>query len=231
MITLRRSGERGSADHGWLDARHSFSFADYFDREHMGFRQLRVLNEDRIRGGAGFPTHGHRDMEILTYLLAGELEHRDDMGNGSVIRPGEVQRMTAGRGVLHSERNPSDEVTHLLQIWLLPAERGLEPGYEQRAFPADERRGRLQLVASSDARDGSLHIHTDADVWAAVLAPGDEVAHELAPGRHAWLQIARGSLELNGELLEAGDGAAVSDETRLVLTGRDEAELLLFDLA
>jgi redox-sensitive bicupin YhaK (pirin superfamily) len=232
MITLRRSADRGHANHGWLDTRHTFSFADYHDPAHMGFRALRVINEDVVRPGHGFGTHPHRDMEILTYVLAGAVEHRDSMGNGSVIRPGEVQRMTAGTGVTHSERNPSpSEPLHLLQIWILPEQRGLEPSYEQCAFPLAKRRGQLRLVASRDARAGSLRVHQDVDVFAAHLAAADRVSHGLAPGRAAWLQVARGSLTLNSYELHAGDGAAITDEARVDLIATKPAEVLLFDLA
>jgi hypothetical protein len=231
MITVRRSHERGRARLGWLDTRYSFSFADYHDPRFMGFRALRVLNEDRVAPGKGFPEHGHRDMEILTWVLSGELEHRDSLGNGSRIRPGELQRMSAGTGVKHSEFNPSAEPLHLLQIWILPERDGLAPSYEQRHFPAAERAGRLRLVASRDGRDGSLRVHQDVAVHAALLGPGHAVAHALRPGRHAWLQVARGRCTLNGVALEVGDGAAVSDETSLRLERADDAEVLLFDLA
>src|SRR4026209_1013628 len=231
MIELRKSAERGYANHGWLDSHHSFSFADYYDPRHMGFASLRVINEDVVQPGQGFGTHGHRDMEIITYILEGALEHRDSMGNGSIIRPGDVQRMSAGTGVMHSEANPSrDESAHLLQIWILPKTHGLEPGYEQKAFSADEKQGRLRLIASEDARDGSVTIHQDASVYASVLDKAQEVSHELAPGRHAWIQVARGAVSLNGEELEQGDGAAIREEQGIVLKGRGESEVLLFDL-
>jgi redox-sensitive bicupin YhaK (pirin superfamily) len=232
MIRIRRSADRGHLDYGWLDTHHTFSFGEYDDPAHRGFRQLRVINEDTVAPGVGFPPHGHRDMEILTYVLSGAVEHQDSMGNRAVIRPGEVQRMTAGRGVTHSEMNPSPgEPLHLLQIWIHPDRRGLEPGYEQRPFPAEARRGRLQVVASPDGRDGSLTIHQDASLYAGALAEGDEVEHALAPGRHAWVQVTRGSVSLNGESLEAGDGAALSDEPAARLRGRSDAEVLVFDLA
>ena len=232
MITLRRSDERGHADHGWLDTHHTFSFADYYDEAQMGFRALRVINEDRVLPGQGFGTHPHRDMEIISWVLDGALAHQDSMGNGSVIRPGEVQRMTAGRGVLHSEANPSQvEPVHFLQIWLLPSERGLEPGYEQKAFAREARQGRLALVASPDGRDGAVTVHTDAELYSALLAKGQVVEHPLAEGRHAWVQVARGEVRLNGELLREGDGAAVSKERRLALEGVADAEVLVFDLA
>jgi quercetin 2,3-dioxygenase len=231
MIKVRKAGERGHFNFGWLDTYHSFSFGDYYDPRHMGFRSLRVINEDFVSPGAGFPTHGHRDMEIVTYILAGGLSHRDSMGNGSVIRPGDVQRMSAGTGVLHSEFNDSeDEPVHLLQIWILPAEQGIAPGYEQTAFAEEERRGRLRLVASPDGREGSVRIHQDASLYASVLDAGARVEHELRPGRHAWLQVARGAVELNGQALGQGDGAAVSDETRLSVAAAEASEVLLFDL-
>ncbi len=232
MIAIRRSEERGRFDHGWLDTRHTFSFADYHDPRFMGFRDLRVVNEDRVRPGEGFGTHGHRDMEIVSYVLEGALAHRDSLGNGSTIRPGEVQRMSAGTGIRHSEFNASrDEPVHFLQIWFLPARTGLAPGYEQRAFPEAERRGRLRLLVSPDGADGSLTIHQDVSVLGALLAPGEEVRRELAPGRHAWVQVARGAVELNGSALRQGDGAAVSDERSLAIRGLDAAEVLVFDLA
>ncbi len=232
MIDLRRAEERGHADHGWLDTRHTFSFADYWDPRYPGFRGLRVINEDRVQPGQGFPTHGHRDMEIVSYVLAGALEHKDSMGTGSVIRPGDVQRMSAGSGVQHSEYNHSrDEIVHFLQIWLLPAGRGLEPGYEQKHFPDAEKRGRLRLIASRDGAESSVTIHTDARIYASVLEPGQEVAHRLGAGRHAWIQVTRGAVTLDGHLLGQGDGAAVSGEPALAITGKEPAEILLFDLA
>ena len=228
MIRIRKGKDRGHFDHGWLDTYHTFSFADYYDPEYMGFRALRVINEDRVHPGRGFGTHSHRDMEIVTYVLEGELQHRDNMGTGSIIRPGEVQRMSAGTGVLHSEVNPSrDRSVHLLQIWLLPDRRGLKPEYEQKAFPAEERAGRLRLVASPDGSDGSLTIHQDAKILAGTIR--DSVQYDLQPGRYAWLQVARGSLDLNGQTLNAGDGAAIENEPALTLRGKD-AEVLLFDL-
>ncbi|MBI1845859.1 MAG: pirin family protein [Candidatus Rokubacteria bacterium] len=232
MITLRRAGERGGFDHGWLDTRHTFSFADYHDPRHMGFRHLRVINEDRVQGGQGFPRHGHRDMEIISYVLEGELRHHDSLGNGSVIRSGDVQRMSAGTGVLHSEANASpDTVVHFLQIWLLPGQAGLAPGYEQKTFSDADKRGRLRLVASPDGRDGSVMIHQNVELHAAILDPGRELVHKPAPGRHAWLQVARGAVTLNGARLDQGDGAAVSDEPSLAIVGVEPAEVLLFDLA
>lgn len=232
MITLRRARERGHANHGWLDTNHTFSFADYYDPAHMGFRALRVINEDRVAAGAGFPTHPHRDMEIVTYVLDGALQHRDSMGNGSTIRPGDVQRMSAGTGVTHSEYNASKtEPVHFLQIWIVPGERGLPPGYEQQAFAPDELRGALRLVASPDGAAGSVTVHQDARLYATRLAAGESVSHALAPGRHAWVHVARGAATVNGAAVSAGDGAAVTDEPALVLTGTDDAELLVFDLA
>jgi quercetin 2,3-dioxygenase len=232
MLTVRPSEERGAFDHGWLDTKHTFSFADYQDPRHMGFRSLRVINEDVVAPGKGFGTHGHRDMEIITYVLDGALQHRDSMGNGSIIRPGDVQRMTAGTGVTHSEFNPSaGEQVHLLQIWILPERSGLPPGYEQRTFSADERRDRLKLVASRSARDGSLTVHQDADLFAAFLSPGQELVHALGPKRHAWVQVARGALAVNGTEVAAGDGVALSEEPRVVLRAEQPTEILLFDLA
>jgi len=228
MIQIRKAVDRGHFDHGWLDTYHTFSFADYYDPEFMGFRALRVINEDRVQPGRGFGTHSHRDMEIVTYVLEGELQHRDSMGTGSIIRPGEVQRMSAGTGVLHSEVNPSrDRSVHLLQIWLLPDRRGLKPEYEQKTFPTEERADRLRLVASHDGSDGSLTIHQDAKILAGTIR--DSVQYELQPGRYAWLQVARGGLDLNGQTLNAGDGAAIENEPTLTLRGKD-AEVLLFDL-
>jgi len=232
MLTVRKADERGHADHGWLDTRHTFSFASYHDPRHMGFRSLRVINEDRVKPAEGFGTHAHRDMEILTWVLEGALEHKDSMGNGSVIRPGDLQRMSAGTGVTHSEFNPSREApVHFLQIWLLPRERGLPPGYEQKRFSQEVRRGRLRLIAAGDGRDGAVTIHQEADLWTTLLQSGESVRHALAPGRYAWIHVARGAVSLNGSTLGAGDGAAVSDETALEITGAARAEVLLFDLA
>jgi len=232
MIRLRKAKDRGHADHGWLDTWHTFSFADYYDPEQMGFRALRVINDDVVAPGRGFGTHPHRDMEIVTYVLEGALAHKDSMGNASTIVPGEVQRMSAGTGVLHSEFNHSKtDPVHLLQIWLLPERNGLAPSYEQTFFPDEEKRGRMRLVASPDAEDGSVTIHQDARLYATLLAPGEEVSHALAPGRHAWVHVARGKASLNGQPLEAGDGAAVSAEEQLTLRGDGHAEVLLFDLA
>ena len=231
MITIRRAKERGHADHGWLDTFHTFSFADYWDPRHMGWGPLRVINEDRVAPASGFPTHAHRDMEIITYVLAGALEHRDSLGTGSVIRPGEVQRMSAGTGVRHSEYNASKtEPVHLLQIWIEPARTGIAPGYEQKTFGEAERRGRLRLIAAPDGRDGAVTIHQDATVYAATLARGERVEHALAPGRLGWLQVARGALLVNGEQLAQGDGAAIEGERSITLEAVEPAETLLFDL-
>jgi quercetin 2,3-dioxygenase len=230
MITIRRAGERGHADHGWLDTYHTFSFADYHDPAHMGFRALRVINEDRVHGGRGFGTHGHRDMEIISYVLEGALGHRDSMGTDGVIRPGEVQRMSAGTGVMHSEMNASyDQTVHFLQIWILPESTGITPGYEQKLFPEDEKRGKLRVVASPDARDGSVKIHQDVMLYTTLLEDGESVTHDFAPDRYGWVQVARGEAEVNGQKLSAGDGAAIAKESRVTLTGKG-AEVLLFDL-
>jgi redox-sensitive bicupin YhaK (pirin superfamily) len=232
MITSRPAAQRGRSEHGWLDSRHTFSFADYHDPRHMGFRALRVINEDRVEPAAGFPTHGHRDMEILTYVLDGAIQHRDSMGNGSVIHPGEVQRMSAGTGVTHSEYNPSKvEPVHFLQIWILPEREGIRPGYEQKAFGADDLKGNLRVVASRSGRDGSVTVHQDAELLATLLAPGQTVTHRLAPGRHAWVQVARGAVSIDGTSLADGDGAAVSDVRELTLRATKPSEVLVFDLA
>jgi len=232
MISVRRADERGHADHGWLDTRHTFSFADYHDPKYVGFRGLRVINEDRVQPGQGFPPHGHRDMEIVSYVLAGALEHKDSMGTGSVIRPGDVQRMSAGTGVRHSEYNHSkDEPVHFLQVWILPERRGLEPGYEQRHFSDADKRAGLRLIASREGTDGSVTIHADAKIYAAVVEPGQRLRHALAEHRHAWLQVARGAITLNDRPLVHGDGAAVSGEPALTIAGAERAEVLVFDLA
>lgn len=232
MIVRRPADERGRADFGWLDSRHTFSFGEYYDPRFMGFRALRVINEDRVKPGHGFPTHPHRDMEILSYVMEGELAHRDSMGTGSVIRPGDVQRMSAGTGVLHSEMNPSrTDPVHFFQIWLLPERRGIDPAYEQKHFERHEKQGRLRLVASRDARDGSVTINQDVDLYAGILAPHESARLEMRPGRHAWVQVARGSLSVNGTPLAPGDGAAVSEESALSFDAADAAELLVFDLA
>jgi redox-sensitive bicupin YhaK (pirin superfamily) len=231
MIALRRAQDRGHADHGWLDTRHSFSFADYYDAQEMGWGPLRVINEDVVAPGSGFGMHGHRDMEIVTYLLSGALEHRDSMGNGEVIRPGEVQRMSAGTGVMHSEFNPSpQEPVHLLQIWIQPDVKGVQPSYEQKAFPDAARRGRLLQVASGDGSQDSVTIHQDARVYASVVEPGDRLTHELLPGRLAYLHLVRGALQVNGMALAGGDGAKVVDEAALTILAEGPSELLLFDL-
>ncbi|PPD41399.1 MAG: quercetin 2,3-dioxygenase [Methylocystis sp.] len=230
MQTIRKSEDRGRADFGWLDSRHSFSFGHYRDPEHMGFGPLRVINEDRVAPGGGFPTHPHRDMEIVSYVLEGALEHKDSLGTGSVIRPGDVQRMTAGTGVTHSEYNASKtEPVHFLQIWIVPEREGLPPGYEQKRFDTVEKRGRLRLVASRDGREGSITIHRDADIYATVLGEGENLWRPLAPGRIAWVQVVRGEITVDGARLSAGDGIGISDALELRLAGRGEA--LLFDMA
>jgi redox-sensitive bicupin YhaK (pirin superfamily) len=232
MIDIRKSNDRGHADHGWLNTRFTFSFADYYDPKHEEFRTLRVMNDDRVAGGGGFPTHPHRDMEIVTYVLEGALAHKDSMGNGSVIKAGDVQYMSAGTGVAHSEFNNSDkESVHLYQIWMFPDRKGHKPAYDQKHFSADDKRGRLRLVASPDGRDDSIRIRQDNELFAAVLGPGETVKHELKPERFAYVQVAKGSLTLNGKALETGDGAAISAEKSLELTGVKDAEVLLFDLA
>lgn len=231
MIGVRPADARGVANFGWLDSRHTFSFGEYYDPRHMGFSDLRVINDDRVAGGGGFPTHPHRDMEIVTYVLDGALEHKDSLGNGAVIRPGEVQRMTAGTGIRHSEFNQSaTDPVRLLQIWMLPEQAGLAPGYEQKAFPEAARRNRLALVGSRDGRDGSVKIHQDLSLYAGLLDAGATVEQTLAPGRQAWLQVARGAVELNGIALKEGDGAAIKGETSLTIRATAPADLLLFDL-
>ncbi|MSO85828.1 MAG: pirin family protein [Rhodospirillales bacterium] len=232
MIAIRPSNERGAFDHGWLVTSHTFSFSEYQDPAHMGFRALRVINEDIVRPGKGFGTHGHRDMEIVTYVLSDALEHKDSLGNGSIISPGEVQRMSAGTGIRHSEFNASaDADVHLLQIWIVPEREGIAPGYEQKTFPIAAETDRLLLVASRSGAAGSVTIHQDANLYAATLSPGGRVAAVLAPGRHAWVQVARGALKLNGAALAAGDGAQISDETAIDIRGPSGGEFLLFDLA
>jgi quercetin 2,3-dioxygenase len=232
MLTVRKAEDRGHASHGWLDSWHTFSFAQYRDPQHMGFRDLRVINEDTVQPGRGFGTHSHRDMEIITYVLEGALEHKDSLGNGSVIRPGDVQRMSAGRGVRHSEFNAShvDQV-HFLQIWIEPNVLGVEPGYAELQVPVAEKRGRLRLIASPEGHPGSVTLHQDAWIYAAVLDGSDKVTHNLVAGRQAWVQVARGSVKVNGEALAVGDGASIIDETRIEFSAADRAEFLLFDLA
>lgn len=232
MIKIRRSNERGHANHGWLDTRFSFSFADYYDPSFMGFRDLRVINEDVIEADQGFPTHGHRDMEIITYVINGEISHRDSMGNGETVKRNEVQRMTAGTGVLHSEYSSPTEKTHMLQIWLLPEKRNLQPGYEQKVFSDEDKRGVLKLIASRGGDDSSIHINQDVKLYASILNNGERVSLDLTDGRHAWIQLISGSLSVNGEKLEAGDGAAISDEHLLsIASNSDNTEFLVFDLA
>ncbi|EAQ81975.1 pirin family protein [Blastopirellula marina] len=231
MIRIRKAEDRGHFDHGWLNTFHTFSFGGYQDPYNMSFRTLRVMNEDRVAPGQGFGKHPHRDMEIVTYVLSGALEHQDSMGNGETLRPGEFQRMSAGKGILHSEFNPSsDEPVHLYQIWLYPAEKGIEPSYEQKSFPVEDRQNRLQLVASPDAADGSLRIHQDARIYLAELASGAAVEHPLPDERHAWLQVLRGAVELNGKPLGTSDGAAISFEPTVQITATNDAEIMLFEM-
>jgi redox-sensitive bicupin YhaK (pirin superfamily) len=231
MITIRKSRERGHFDHGWLNTYHTFSFDQYYDPRYMGFRSLRVINEDFVAAGRGFPMHGHRDMEIITYILEGALQHEDSMGNGSVIRPGDVQRMTAGTGVRHSEKNASDrERVHLLQIWILPNAEDLTPGYEQKAFTEEERRGHLRLIASNDGRDGSVRLNQDVSLFASILGADQETERALDSARFAWIQVARGAISVNGENAEQGDGLVVVGESNLKIKAREDAEILLFDL-
>jgi quercetin 2,3-dioxygenase len=231
MISVRRAGDRGHENYGWLDTQHTFSFGEYHDPQHMGFRSLRVINEDRVKPESGFGTHSHRDMEIVSYVLGGELGHKDSMGTGSVIRPGDIQRMSAGTGVTHSEWNHSKtEFVHFLQIWILPERRGLEPSYEQKTIPPVEMQNRMRLVASPDGRDGSVTIHQDVAIHVARLDAGKEIAHALAAGRHAWVQVASGAIDFNGTKLAPGDGAAASDERALALRAGEPSEILLFDL-
>jgi hypothetical protein len=233
MIKIRKAADRGAADHGWLDTRYTFSFSDYYDPAHMGFRVLRVMNEDVVAAGAGFPMHAHKDMEIVTFILEGALEHKDSMGNGEVLRPGEIQRMSAGTGIRHSEFNPSPtEPVHLYQIWILPDRAGHTPSYEQISISAERRNGQLCLAASPDGLDGSVRIHQDASIYWTNLSAGQVVTQEMKPGRHAWIQVLKGSAAVNGVGLETGDGVAVSDEIRLELRTSDSetAELLVFDM-
>jgi len=232
MLTIRKSHERGHFDHGWLNTYHSFSFDQYYDPRYMGFRSLRVINEDFVAPGRGFPMHGHPDMEIITYILEGGLKHEDSMGNGSVIRPGDVQRMTAGTGVRHSEKNASDsERVHLLQIWILPNAEGLPPGYEQKAFTEDERRGRMRLIASSDGREGSVRLNQDVALFASILDAGQEIERGIDPARYGWIQVARGSVSVNGENAGQGDGVVVVAESDLKIKAQEDAEILVFDLS
>ncbi|MFO0742324.1 MAG: pirin family protein [Labilithrix sp.] len=231
-MKIRRHGERGHAQHGWLDSHHTFSFADYYDPKAMGFRALRVINEDRVIAGEGFPTHGHRDMEIISYVLEGALEHKDSIGTNGVIKPGDVQRMSAGTGVRHSEYNGSkEEGVHFLQIWIVPDKTGHAPGYEQKTFSDDEKRGRLRLVASPNGQSGSVSIHQDARLYAGLFAEGEKATYELKPGRGAWVHVARGELTVNGEKLVAGDAVAIETSGKIELAGTTGGEVLLFDLA
>jgi len=232
VITIRRNEERGGGNFGWLNTRHTFSFDSYYDPRFMGFRSLRVINEDVVAPASGFPTHPHRDMEIITYILEGKLEHKDSLGTGSIILPGDGQRMTAGYGIRHSEFNPSrSDSVHLLQIWILPTEKGLEPSYEQKRFPESEKRGKLRLIASHDGAQGSVTINQDAQLYVSLLSPGQQVSHQFGSKRHEWLQVAKGAVELNGARLYQGDGAAISDEKTLNIKGTEDSEILLFDLA
>lgn len=231
MIKIRRAHERGHAQHGWLDSFHTFSFADYYDPAHMGFRALRVINEDRVAAGQGFDNHSHREMEILSYVLEGELAHKDSTGTGAVIRPGDVQRMSAGTGITHSEYNSSTrDLVHFLQIWIIPSQHGIPPSYEQKTFPREDKTGRLRLVASNDGRDGSVTLHADAQVLAGLFAPGEAAEHVLAAGRHGWVQVARGAVRINGNELATGDAVALSDEPAIRIEGVEDSELLVFDL-
>lgn len=231
MIAVRKSSDRGLADHGWLRSYHSFSFADYYDPQEMGWGSLRVINEDRVQPGQGFGTHGHRDMEIISYVLEGQLQHKDSMNNGTIIRPGDVQRMSAGTGVQHSEFNPSpSELVHFLQIWIAPERRGMEPSYEQKYFSPEDKRGRLRLLASRDGREGSVTVHQDADLYASLLSPDEQVSHRMAAGRIAYLHLIRGAVHVNGTQLRTGDAAKIELEQELVIDADEESELLLFDL-
>ncbi len=231
MIVLRKSSDRGHADHGWLQSDHTFSFADYYDPREMGWGPLRVINEDRVQPGKGFGTHGHRDMEIISYVLSGQLQHKDSMGNGTVIRPGDVQRMSAGTGVQHSEFNPSPTApVHFLQIWIQPDALGIAPGYEEKHFAPEDKRGRLRLVASRDGREGSVTIHQDADLFASLLSPQERVSHRLAAGRLAYLHLVKGAVRVNGIALKTGDAAKIEAEESLDITADEDSELLLFDL-
>ena len=232
MIQIRKGNQRGGGDYGWLNTKHSFSFSDYWDPKWMGFRSLRVINEDWVAPKGGFPTHPHRDMEIITYVLEGKLEHKDSLGTGSVILPGDGQRMTAGKGIRHSEFNPSEtDTVHLLQIWILPEKNGLEPSYEQKSFAETEKRGKLRLIAANDGANGAVTINQDAKLYVTLLKKDEEVHHELPKERYGWLQVAKGSVELNGHKLKQGDGAAIGDEPNLSIKGSEDSEVLLFDLA
>jgi redox-sensitive bicupin YhaK (pirin superfamily) len=231
MITVRKSKERGASNFGWLDSKHTFSFGHYYDPKNMGFGALRVINEDVVTGGNGFGTHPHDNMEIISYVLEGGLAHKDSIGTGSVIRPGDVQRMSAGTGIAHSEFNASkNDPVHFLQIWVLPDERGLKPSYEQKSFPVEERKGRLRLVGARDGRDGAVTIHQDLDLFVANLDKGDAVSHRLAPRRKAWVQVTRGEVSVNGTIVGQGDGAALTDEAEVAIAANDNAEVLVFDL-
>jgi redox-sensitive bicupin YhaK (pirin superfamily) len=232
MIDVRKSSDRGHADHGWLNSYHSFSFADYYDPDQMGWGPLRVINEDRVKPNMGFGTHSHRDMEIISYVLDGRLQHKDNMGNGEVIRPGDVQRMSAGTGVQHSEFNPSTSLpVHFLQIWLMPAQSGIKPSYEQKYFSAEDKHNRLRLIASRDGRDGSVTVHQDADIYASLLSSGTQLTHALAPGRLGYLHLVKGAVSVNGTALDTGDAAKIYGERQLVISASEDSELLLFDLA
>jgi quercetin 2,3-dioxygenase len=232
MLTIRRSHDRGQADHGWLQSAHSFSFANYYDPQHMGFRSLRVINEDKIAAGKGFGTHPHRDMEIITYVLSGAIAHKDSMGNGSTIQPGDMQRMSAGTGITHSEFNPNAETpTHLLQIWIEPAQTGMPPSYEQKSFPPETKQGQLRLLASEDGRDGSVTVHQDMQLYGTILAAGESVSMPTAPDRHYWVQVAQGDVIVNGQTLGQGDAIALSREDALTIAAQAIAEVLVFDLA
>lgn len=231
MITLRKSSDRGHADHGWLRSDHTFSFADYYDPQEMGWGSLRVINEDRVEPSKGFGTHGHRDMEIISYVLSGQLQHKDSMGNGTIIRPGDVQRMSAGTGVQHSEFNPSpDSLVHFLQIWIEPETRGIAPSYEEKFFSPEDKQGQLRLVASRDGREGSVTIHQDTDLFASLLGAKEQIAHRIAAGRLAYLHLIKGAVHVNGVALRTGDAAKIQAETALVIAADEESELLLFDL-
>ena len=231
MITVRPSDQRGKANFGWLDSRHSFSFGNYYDPEHMGFSTLRVINEDLVEGGAGFPTHSHRDMEIITYVLEGSVEHQDSLGNHTIIKEGEIQRMTAGTGIAHSEFNPSpDKSVHFLQIWILPAQKGLKPSYQQQSIDINKMQGNLSLLVSPDGQDGSLSVHQDINLYASHLLPGQEINYSIKPQRNIWIQLTSGHLIVNGIELKSGDGAAISQERSLLLKSEEQTEILLFDL-